>query len=151
MLLTIFSQHKRISRLLTCPKTQTQAWTAFIAPPSPPRSYFSLSSSSFFPLNGMKVAVAGIQDHRARDHTDGGEIKKFSVSSSQCCHFSTRVTRRRRRKGSHLQPWHHCLIAYRVSPAAPRRAHRDRSHLSSLRGSQYNLPDGSDIQRREAQ
>lgn len=24
-----------------------------------------------FSINGMKVAMAGIQDHRARDHTDG--------------------------------------------------------------------------------
>lgn len=51
-------------------------------------------------------------------------------------------------RGSHLQPWHHRLITYHVSPAAPRQAQRDRSHLSSLRGSQYNLLCWSDIQRR---
>lgn len=50
--------------------------------------------------------------------------------------------------GSHLRPWHHRLITYHVSPAAPRQAQRDRFHLSSLRGSQYNLLCWSDIQRR---
>lgn len=55
---------------------------------------------------------------------------------------------REKGRGSHLRPWHHRLITYHVSPAAPRQAQRDRFHLSSLRGSQYNLLCWSDIQRR---
>lgn len=44
-----------------------------LEPPTPAPSNLNLPHPLF--LNGMKVAMAGVQDHRAWDHTDGGEIK----------------------------------------------------------------------------
>lgn len=103
--------------------------------------------------------MAGVQNHRAWDHTDGGEIKVPCEPLTVLPFFRTSGGDEWGEEekgegggvswgGSHLQPWHHRLITYHVSPAAPRQARRDRSHLSSLRGSQYNLLCWSDIQRR---
>lgn len=152
MLFKMDSQHKHISQLLICPDTQIQAWTAFIAPPPFPPSLSFLSLLLLF-LNGMKVAMAGIQDHRARDHTDGGGIKVLCELHTVLPFFHARDEEDEEEEEEREPPAAVTsrLITYHVSPAAPRRARRDRSHLSSLRGSQYNLPGGSDIQRRDAQ
>lgn len=75
--LDVYAQQKHINQLLACPKTYMQDWTAFFTPSFSSLSFLSIllppphPTPPLFFLNGTKVAMAGVQDHRAWDHTDG--------------------------------------------------------------------------------